>query len=64
MERFIHKNIMAELERLGYDRNTALTGADIGLEHYRRAGHMSRKGKIFDDCLAAARQWAKRVPPG
>ncbi|EOC0033651.1 hypothetical protein ACU9GQ_004139 [Cronobacter sakazakii] len=37
MERFIHSNIVAELERLGYDRNTALAGADIGLEHYRRA---------------------------
>lgn len=55
---FIHKNIVAELEKLGYDRNAALTGADMGVDHYRRCSQASRKGRIFDDCLYIARQWA------
>ena len=60
MERFIHKNIVAELERLGYDRNIALSAADVGIQHYKTAT-CSRKGKIFDECLFVAKRWAAHL---
>lgn len=62
---FIHRNIVIELERLGYDKNAALTGADMAVDHYRRCSQASRKGRIFDDCLYVAKQWAgksKKTP--
>lgn len=55
---FIHKNVTAELIKLGYDQNASLTGADMAVDHYRRCSQASRKGKIFDDCLYIAKQWA------
>jgi len=55
---FIHKNVTAELIKLGYDNNAALYGADMAIDHYRRCSQASRKGKIFDDCLHIAKQWA------
>ncbi|HHA1840113.1 TPA: hypothetical protein ACOEGF_001723 [Enterobacter asburiae] len=55
---FIHKNITSELIRLGYDENAAMTGADMAVDHYRRCSQASRKGRIFDDCLYIAKQWA------
>ncbi|KDY43156.1 hypothetical protein AB91_5454 [Escherichia coli 2-460-02_S3_C1] len=42
----------------GYDPNVALMGADMAVEHYRRCSQASRKGRIFDDCLYIAKQWA------
>lgn len=57
-QEFIHRNVTAELKMLGYDPNAAMTGADKAVEHYRRCSQASRKGKIFDDCLYIARQWA------
>ncbi|QIM42621.1 hypothetical protein [Leclercia adecarboxylata] len=48
---FIHKNVTAELIKLGYDQNAAMTGADMAVDHYRSCSKASRKGKIFDDCL-------------
>lgn len=57
-QEFIHKNIASELIRLGYDENAAMTGADMAVDHYRRCSQASRKGRIFDDCLYIAKQWA------
>lgn len=59
-QEFIHRNITLELIRLGYDRNAAMTGADMAVDHYRRCSQASRKGRIFDDCLYIAKQWAGR----
>lgn len=58
---FIHRNIVTELEKLGYDKNAALTGADMAVDHYRRCSQASRKGRIFDDCLYVAKQWAGKA---
>ena len=57
-QEFIHKNITSELIRPGYDENAAMTGADMAVDHYRRCSQASRKGRIFDDCLYIAKQWA------
>ena len=57
-QEFIHKNITSELIRLGYDENAAMTGADMAVDHYRRCSQASRQGRIFDDCLYIAKQWA------
>ncbi|MDF7679092.1 hypothetical protein PT300_00035 [Enterobacteriaceae bacterium ESL0689] len=57
-QEFIHKNVTAELVRLGYDQNTALSGADAAIDYYHRKSHLSSKGKIFEDCLNVAKQWA------
>ncbi|RMA89417.1 MULTISPECIES: hypothetical protein [Enterobacter] len=57
-QEFIHKNITSELIRLRYDENAAMTGADMAVDHYRRCSQASRKGRIFDDCLYIAKQWA------
>lgn len=57
-QEFIHKNITSELIRLGYDENAAMTGADMAVDHYRRCSQASRKGRIFDDSLYIAKQWA------
>jgi hypothetical protein len=35
-----------------------MTGADMAVDHYRRCSQASRKGRIFDDCLYIAKQWA------
>ncbi|EDU61972.1 hypothetical protein Ec53638_A0005 [Escherichia coli 53638] len=37
-----------------------MTGADMAVEHYRRCSQASRKGRVFDDCLYIAKQWAGR----
>ncbi|EAB0669217.1 hypothetical protein ABV178_004879 [Escherichia coli] len=55
---FIHCNVKSVLVKQGYDPNVALMGADMAVEHYRRCSQASRKGRIFDDCLYIAKQWA------
>ncbi|MDO2772590.1 hypothetical protein Q2V38_23205 [Escherichia coli] len=55
---FIHCNVKSVLVIQGYDPNVALMGADMAVEHYRRCSQASRKGRIFDDCLYIAKQWA------
>lgn len=60
-EEFIHRNITAELIKLGHHESAALTGADMAVDHYRRCSQASRKGRIFDDCLYIAKQWAGKV---
>ena len=55
---FIHKNVTPVLIKLGYDQNAAMPGADMAVEHDRRCSQASRKGRIFDDCLYIAKQWA------
>ncbi|MCW1825719.1 hypothetical protein OLZ31_02455 [Enterobacter asburiae] len=58
---FILKNVTAELLKLGFEENVALSGADMALDHYRRCSQASRKGRIFDDCLHVAKAWAHKL---
>lgn len=57
---FIHKNIADTLKREGYDANTALSAADVGLTYYN-SPTSATKGKTFDACLLAAKQWAAKL---
>jgi len=57
---FIEKNIIAELTRQGFDQTACHIGAREGVAYYRRASQVSKKGKIFDDCLFHARLFARK----
>ncbi|QTL38786.1 hypothetical protein HGO23_06170 [Xenorhabdus budapestensis] len=59
-EQFIEKNVQAELIKLGFSSSIAGMASDRAVEHYRRSGSASRKGKLFDDCLNLAKAWASK----
>ncbi|MDE9540644.1 hypothetical protein [Xenorhabdus bovienii] len=59
-EQFIEKNIQAELTKLGFSSSIAGMASDRAVEHYRRSGSASRKGKKFEDCLSVAKAWASK----
>ncbi|MBC8947207.1 hypothetical protein [Xenorhabdus indica] len=63
-EQFIEKNIQAELTKLGFSSSIAGMASDRAVEHYRRSGSASRKGKLFDDCLSIAKAWADKYSTG
>ncbi|MGG2139919.1 hypothetical protein [Symbiopectobacterium sp. RP] len=60
---FIEKHVVAELMKQGYAPSVALKGADRALDHYRRSGSASGKGKMFDDCFRIAKAWAMKYQP-
>nr|CBA74523.1 conserved hypothetical protein [Arsenophonus nasoniae] len=51
-----------ELVKQGYEQSVARISADIAVEHYRR-NSASARGKIFSDCLHAAKVWAGKYQP-
>ncbi|MEM8119477.1 hypothetical protein Q4R94_18515 [Morganella morganii] len=57
---FIRKNIINELEKLGYQGGVLDFAADRGLDHYRRCSQATRRGGMFDDCLRVAKLWAEK----
>lgn len=57
-QEFIHRNVTAELIKLGHDDSAARMGADMAVDHYRRCSQACKKGKLFDECLYIAKQWA------
>ncbi|WP_047680898.1 MULTISPECIES: hypothetical protein [Xenorhabdus] len=59
-EQFIEKNVQAELIKLGFSSSIAGMASDRAKEHYRRSASVSRKGKLFDDCLSIAKAWASK----
>lgn len=60
---FIFRNVKDELVKQGYDPATATVGANKAIEQYRTHSSSSRKGKLFDDCLRIAKEWAKKLEP-
>ncbi|MBO6227477.1 MAG: hypothetical protein J6N68_07420 [Shewanella sp.] len=58
---FITENLQKEPKKLGYAQDVARMAAEYGLKHYYRASEATRKGKIFDDCLAEAKKNAKHL---
>lgn len=62
-QQFIYQNVKAELERQGFDPAVASIGANKAIEQYRTHSTSSRKGKLFDDCLRHAKEWAKKLQP-
>lgn len=62
-ETFIRQNITKALVSEGFPESVALGGAQAGAEHYRVCSQASRKGRIYDDCLARARAWAQGQCP-
>lgn len=60
---FIHKKVTAELLRLGYDQTVAISSANKAVEHYRRCSDFVR-GKVFDECLLLAKEWARKISSG
>lgn len=56
---FIYKNIKKILENEGYSNRIASAGACAGVDEYRRRPQATRQGRIFDDCLREAREYAK-----
>lgn len=58
-EEFIRKNIRDQLLKDGWADSVATPAANHGCEHFRAASHASRKGKMYDDCLIRAKQWAE-----
>ncbi|MFS1582956.1 MAG: hypothetical protein ACL7AY_09150 [Candidatus Arsenophonus phytopathogenicus] len=59
---FIEKNLVSELMKQGYEQSGTRISASIAVEHYRR-NSASTKGKIFADCLHAAKVWAGKYQP-
>lgn len=59
---FIENHVVNELVKQGYEQSVARISADVALEHYRRNA-ASAKGKIFGDCLHAAKVWAGKYQP-
>nr|CBA74553.1 conserved hypothetical protein [Arsenophonus nasoniae] len=51
-----------ELVKQGYEQSVARISADIAVEHYCR-NSASTKGRIFADCLHAAKVWAGKYQP-
>lgn len=62
-EEFIHKNVTAELIRLGYDQTVVIASANKAVEHYWRCSNFVR-GKVFDECLLLAKEWARKISGG
>lgn len=60
---FIYQNVRAELVKQGYDPAVASMGANKAIEQYNTHSSSSRKGKLFDDCLRIAKEWAKKLEP-
>jgi len=57
---FIEKNIIAELNKLGFDSVACNIGAREAVAYYKQASSVSKKGKVFDDCLSHAKLFAKK----
>ena len=57
---FIRKNIINELEKLGYQGMVLDFAADQGIDYYHRCSQASRRGRMFDDCLREAKLWAEK----
>lgn len=58
---FIFKNINQLLIQDGFSEQIASSSASRGVDEYKRRPCASQKGKIFDDCLKAARKHAKEL---
>lgn len=59
--KFIFKNINQLLIQEGFSESIASTSASRGVAEYQRRPCASQKGKIFGDCLNAARKHAKEL---
>lgn len=59
----IQREVLAELEKLGYEKSVAQQGADKAVLHYRRSSQASARGKMYDDCLREAKLWAAKLQP-
>ncbi|PWI34868.1 hypothetical protein DI392_00885 [Vibrio albus] len=55
IESFILKQVEAQLTADGYSPNEVIRGGVEAIKHYRTSGSMG-KGKVFDSCLAKAKQ--------
>jgi len=59
-DEFIEKNLIRELEKLGFDDSACHMAAREGMAHFHRASRVSMKGKLFDECLSVAKSLAKK----
>ncbi|WP_019209111.1 hypothetical protein [Yersinia massiliensis] len=57
---FVYDQIEKELLKLKYPPAIAKGGAAFGEDYYKRASQASAKGRIYDDCLRLAKEWAKK----
>lgn len=57
---FVYDHIEKDLLKLKYPPAIAKGGAREGEDYYKRASQASTKGKIYDDCLRLAKEWAKK----
>lgn len=60
---FIRKNVVMQLVGEGFPEEVAKGGAEEAVDLYRRMSQASRKGRIFDDCLAQARLYCRFHTP-
>jgi len=60
---FIYHNVKSELVKQGFDPAVASIGANKAIDQYKTHSSSSRKGKLFDDCLRIAKEWAKKLEP-
>lgn len=60
---FIERNVFSELLSQGFNESVARMSANRAVDHYRRSASASGKGKMFDDCLNIAKQWAIKAQP-
>ncbi|OCF98769.1 hypothetical protein [Gilliamella sp. wkB308] len=56
---FVYKNIKKILENEGYSNRIASAAAHAGVDEYNNRVQATRRGRIFDDCLREAREYAK-----
>lgn len=54
-EAFIGKHITQALENDGHEASDILRAVQRGIDHYRSSAGFAR-GKVFDECLARAKQ--------
>lgn len=59
---FIHRNVISELIKQGYEETVARQCANKAVDHYRCSSATNR-GSMFDDCLSMAKAWAAKLQP-
>ena len=58
---FIYVNIKNILIKKDYPEFIASSAVNQGVEEYKRRSCATQKGKIFDDCLNYATDYAKKL---
>ena len=59
IDNFILKHCGEAVMKMGYPEDQSIRAAKAGLQHYRCASHRVSKGGITDDCIKAAKDFAK-----